>query len=118
MTVLKYQQPMTLYQKAVLTMIVTTSVVVLASFLVANFVLMPALLAHEQHTIEERGQTLSAALERAVADVSGTASDYAGWDRSYDIMVHKNPEYPRIDLSDHSFEKYDIQLLLMVSLDG
>ena len=109
---------MTLYQKSVAIMIATTSVVVLASFLMANFVLVPALLEHEHHTVEERVQTLSTALDDMLTELQRITADYASWDRLYNFAAHPTAEFARTDLSDQSFERYDVQLLMVVTLDG
>src|SRR5690349_20087970 len=108
---------MTLYRKAVLIMVATTAIAVIASFVVAETVLMPGLRAHEQHNVEERIQTLSAGVERAIADLERTTSDYAGWDRTYQFIAHPDADYARVELNDPTFEKYDIQLVMILSLD-
>jgi len=109
---------MTLYRKAVFIMISATALVAVASFVVAQIVLMPGLLRHEQHTVEERVETLSATIWRALSDLEQTTNDYAAWDRTYEFVVKPDKDYARVDVSDLSFEKYDIQLVMVVGLDG
>src|SRR5690349_5967016 len=104
---------MTLYRKAVFIMISATALVAVASFVVAQIVLMPGLLRHEQHTVEERVETLSATIWRALSDLEQTTNDYAAWDRTYEFVVKPDKDYARVDVRDLSFEKYDIQLVMV-----
>jgi diguanylate cyclase (GGDEF)-like protein len=108
---------MTLYHKAVLLTGLTISALALASFVVARTVLMPALLAHEQHNIRQRMETANTAMDSAVAELERTASDYATWDRTYEFVAHPNADYARVDIPDQSFAKYDIPLVMVIGLD-
>jgi diguanylate cyclase (GGDEF)-like protein len=109
---------MTLHRKAVLVMLAATVTVAVASIMVSKFVLMPSLLAYEQHAMQERIETVNATMEHAIQDLNDTAADYAIWDLTYDYMLHGGRKYEQAAFNETSFQNYDIQLVMLISTDG
>lgn len=99
-------------------MLVATVTVAIASVIVAKMVLMPSLLANEQHAMQERIETVNAAMEHGITDLNDTAADYAMWDLTYGYMLHGGRKYEQAAFSETSFQNYDIQLVLLLSNDG
>lgn len=99
-------------------LLLATILVAVTVFAVSWYLVIPALLVHEQELMEERIGTLDGLFQRFIDEVDHTLADYATWDRTYDFMVGRNPGYGQIDISDSSFERYDIQLLLLLRFDG
>lgn len=99
-------------------MLVTTIAVAIASVIVSKMVLMPGLLDYEQHTTQEWIETVNAAMEQGIHQLDDTAADYAMWDLTYEYMLHGSEKYEQAAFSETSFQKYDIQVVMLIANDG
>jgi diguanylate cyclase (GGDEF)-like protein len=109
---------LTIHQKAISVLLLATIAVAFMVLAVSWYLVIPGLLVHEQQLMEERIVTLDGLFRRFIDEVDDTLADYATWDRSYDFMMGRNPKFGTVDISDSSFQRYDIQLLLLMRFDG
>jgi len=85
---------------------------------VARFALLNGFARLESNYAHENVQRLQNELEKEQAQLEVMARDYGEWDRTYDFMVSKDPEYVRSELTDDTFKIIHINLYLLLDPTG
>jgi signal transduction histidine kinase/CheY-like chemotaxis protein/sensor domain CHASE-containing protein len=109
---------MTLRTKTLIIIGVTlVGLVVLVSMLTRPIVIDGFAVIDEVHA-EQDVARVRAAIDHDVAALSRLASDYAGWDDTYDFVVSRSETYVRSNLVDSTFSDVSINLLLIMDERG
>src|SRR6266849_4295694 len=109
---------MTIRKKIILFSAVALGAFFVALYLVCRFSLLNGFARLESNYARENIRHLQNELANEQSQLEVVARDYGEWDRTYDFMESKNPDYARTELTDDTFKIIHINLFLLLDQSG
>ncbi len=109
---------MSLKNKVITLLICIFGAYALVEYTVQRFVLMPAFVRLQQGEATNNTERALQALEREVAILIPSATDWATWDDTYRFMVDQNVEYVESNLNLQALESLSVNLIAFYNPEG
>ena len=109
---------MTIRKKIILFSAVALGAFFVALYLVCRFSLLNGFARLESNYARENIRHLQNELANEQSQLEVVARDYGEWDRTYDFMESKSPDYARTELTDDTFKIIHINLFLLLDQSG
>jgi diguanylate cyclase (GGDEF)-like protein len=109
---------MTIRKKIVLFSALALGAFFVALYLVCRFALLNGFTRLESDYARENIHHLQNELTNQQSQLELMARDYGQWDRTYDFMESKDPEYVRTELTDDTFKIIHINIFLLLDPSG
>jgi diguanylate cyclase (GGDEF)-like protein len=109
---------MTIRKKILLFSALALGAFLTAVYFASRFALLSGFARLESNYAREKVHHLQDALADEQGRVAIMARDYAQWDRTYDFMQSRNPDYIRTELTDDTFNIIHISLLVLLDRNG
>jgi len=109
---------MTIRKKIILFSALALGAFFVALYLVSRFALLNGFARLESNYARENVRHLQNEVEKQQAQMAVMARDYGEWDRTYEFMESKNPEYVRAELQDDTFKIIHINLFMLLDPSG
>ena len=109
---------MTIRKKIILFSALALGAFFVALYLVSRFALLNGFARLESNYARENVRHLQNEVEKQQAQLEVMARDYGEWDRTYEFMESKNPEYVRAELQDDTFKIIHINLFMLLDPSG
>ncbi|TKB23491.1 HAMP domain-containing protein [Desulfopila sp. IMCC35006] len=109
---------MSLKNKAITLLFCIFGAYAIVEYTVQRFVLMPAFVQLQQAEATNNTERALQALEREVAILIPSATDWATWDDTYRFMVDQNVEYVESNLNLQALESLNVNLIAFYTPEG
>ena len=109
---------MTIRRKILLFSALALGAFLAAVYLVSRFALLTGFARLEKETAQENIRHLQSALQNEQTQLEVMARDYAQWDRTYDFMQSRDPNYVRSELTTDTFKTIRINQFLLFDNAG
>jgi diguanylate cyclase (GGDEF)-like protein len=109
---------MTIRKKIVLFSALALGAFFVDLFLVCRFALLNGFARLESNYAQENIHHLQNELANEQSQLEVMARDYAQWDRTYDFMKSRNPDYIRTELTDDTFKIIQINVFMLLDQSG
>jgi diguanylate cyclase (GGDEF)-like protein len=109
---------MTIRKKIVLFSALALGVFFVALYLVCRFSLLNGFARLESDSARENVHHLQNELANEQARLEVMARDYGQWDRTYDFMESRDPDFVRSELTDDTFKIIHINLFILLDKSG
>ena len=81
-------------------------------------VFVRSLTAREAAAVTQQTAQARSALEDEFTNLNAIAADYAAWDKTYQYVLHPDPEFTSSDLADESFRRLRLDAVIIVDDAG
>ena len=109
---------MTIRKKIILFSALALGAFFVALYLVSRFALLNGFARLESNYARENVHHLQNELGKEQTQLEVVARDYGEWDRTYEFMESKNPDYVRAELTDDTFKIIHINFFLLLDRSG
>ncbi len=109
---------MTIRKKIVLFSALALGAFFVALYLVCRFSLLSGFARLESTYASENIHHLQNELTNQQSQIEVMARDYGQWDRTYDFMESRNPDYVRAELTDDTFKIIHINIFILLDPSG
>src|SRR5579863_4167682 len=109
---------MTIRKKIVLFSALALGAFFVALYLVCRFALLNGFTRLESDYARENIRHLQNELTNQQSQLEVVARDYGQWDRTYDFMESRNPDYVRTELTHDTFKIIHINIFLLLDPSG
>jgi sensor domain CHASE-containing protein len=107
-----------LRSKIVLALMIVVGAYAISDSIVRQTIVAPTFTAVEKAEAEEDVNRIAQALHREIDALHQFALNWASYDRTYEFVVHPNPEFLQIDLAEARLRANHIDLLYLCDLEG
>ena len=109
---------MTIRKKILLFSALALGAFLAAVYFASRFALLNGFARLENDHARQSVRHLQNGLQNEQASLEIVARDYAQWDRTYDYMENRNPEYVRTELTDAAFNIIHIHFFALLDRSG
>jgi PAS domain S-box-containing protein len=109
---------MKIYQKTVIILAITLSLLVGMLFITSEHLLMESYGSLEAAATEEQTLRALSALDAEIAEINAYAIDWAEWDDTYRFIQDRNAGYIRSNIVNETFTNFQLNLLLYLDQNG
>lgn len=106
---------MTIISKTAHTIIISTLLLVLVLYGIANMVVFKRFIVLENKIISENVNRAHYALEKEITRLDNIAADWGPWDETYNFVQDLNEEYVKSNLVDTTFDNLKINFMIFVN---
>ena len=101
-----------------LTVLILSLAVLVATLYVASVILIKGITQLEYNDTLKNTLRVREALNNELQQLNSLADDYAMWDESYSFVKNKNKEFIETNLTDETFSRLNINMLVFITNDG
>jgi len=105
---------MSLASKTLLILLLTAVSLVAAVYQTTRWLLLPRFLEGEHHDMQAAVQRVQHEFEDEIAGLAATASDYGEWDRTYDFMRRRTPDYIEIEYKNETLQGLQVNSVTLL----
>jgi signal transduction histidine kinase len=111
-------QGLSLRVRTVLLVIVALVVLLTGLYFISRFVVLQSFTRLEEKSVSDNSTRAVNAMTEDIASLDRASHDYAYWDDTYAFMEDGNPEYVKDNLTDDTFNNFQLNLMMLVDTQG